>query len=123
VEGATMGCVSINNREDEFALAQRTLTLQPLKPFDTKIFLYFIMSPHFQKMVSDNATGTAVAGIKSAKFRDLPMPLPPLSEQKEIVAMIDKLMSLCDDLEKQISLSSTHSTRLLNALLQEDLEN
>jgi hypothetical protein len=28
-------------------------------------------------------------------------------------------MSLCDALEKQISITSTQSTRLLNALLQE----
>ena len=76
-EGATMGFVALNTRDDEFALAQRTLTLQPFdETLSTKAFFYFTMSKLFQDLVVLNATGSAAVGIKGAKFRDLPIPFP-----------------------------------------------
>jgi type I restriction enzyme S subunit len=71
-----MGFVALNTRTDEFALAQRTITLQPPVPFSTKFFFYFMLSPHFQKLVKQNATGAAAVGMKASKFRSLPLAFP-----------------------------------------------
>ena len=46
-----MGFVAFNERTDEFALAQRTITLQPVVPIPTKYFFYFMMSSYFQVVV------------------------------------------------------------------------
>ena len=43
--------------------------------------------------------------------------IPPLAEQHRIVAKIDQLMTLCDNLEKQIDIASSKQTNLLNALM------
>ena len=51
----------------------------------------------------------------------LPFPLPPLAEQHRIVAKVDELMALCDQLEQQLS-QAEHSRRgLLEAVLREAL--
>ena len=45
------------------------------------------------------------------------IPLPPLAEQRRIVAKIDQLMALCDELEKQIDATTGKQTALLNAVM------
>jgi len=49
------------------------------------------------------------------------IPFPPLAEQKRIVAKVDELMALCDQLEAQLATTQTDSRRLLEAVLHEAL--
>lgn len=44
-------------------------------------------------------TGTTRHKLTQGKMVDLPIPLPPLAEQHRIVAKVDELMALCDELE------------------------
>ncbi|MGC8202634.1 restriction endonuclease subunit S, partial [Aliiroseovarius sp. PTFE2010] len=48
--------------------------------------------------------------------------LPPLAEQHRIVAKVDELMALCDQLEASLTATATTRSKLLNALLHEALE-
>ena len=43
-------------------------------------------------------------------------PLPPLAEQKQIVAKIDELMALCDELEQKIDERTAKESALLEAV-------
>ena len=47
--------------------------------------------------------------------------LPPLPEQHRIVAKVDELMALCDQLENQLTATEADSRRLLEAVLHETL--
>ena len=68
-------------------------------------------------------TGTAGQKRVPAEFVALnPFPLPPLNEQKRIVAKLDELMKLCDELEEQLRQSKQESKRLMQAVLQEAFE-
>jgi hypothetical protein len=55
--------------------------------------------------------------ITLSHLRDTPMPLPPLAEQKRIVAKVDQLMSLCDDLEAKQTKKRETGTRLTKSAL------
>ena len=48
--------------------------------------------------------------------------LPPLAEQKRIVAKVDELMLICDQLDTQLESQQKESRRLLEALLHDALE-
>jgi type I restriction enzyme S subunit len=48
-------------------------------------------------------------------------PLPPLAEQHRIVAKVDALMALCDQLESSLTTATTTRSRLLEGLLHEAL--
>lgn len=116
-EGATMGYTAINTLVEEFALAQRTLTLRPFISLDTRFFLFVIMSQLFQKLIQDNASGTAATGIKGAKFRNLIIPFPPLSEQRDIVRQVNILFALADKLEAHYNKAKDKLNRLPKSVL------
>jgi type I restriction enzyme, S subunit len=48
--------------------------------------------------------------------------LPPLPEQRGIVAKVDELMAVCDELEQSLAAEQTERVRLLEALLHDALE-
>jgi type I restriction enzyme S subunit len=120
-EGATMGYVGAIDLQFVFALAQRTIDLQPYLHSYSRFFLFTLMSPLFQEAVLTNATGTAVKGIKAAKLKRIRVPVPPLAEQHRIVAKVDELMALCDQLEAQLTTAQTESRRLLESVLHHAL--
>jgi len=47
------------------------------------------------------------------------VPIPPLAEQRRIVAKVDQLMSLVDELERQQEASREKATKLLDAIVHE----
>ncbi len=65
---------------------------------------------------------TNLASINMTQLRGCPLPLPPLAEQHRIVAKVDELMALCDELEVGLNTTATASCHLLKATLQETLD-
>lgn len=67
-------------------------------------------------------TGTAQPKMNQAKMNSIPVALPPLAEQRRIVAKVDELMALCDRLEaQQADAEAVHATlvkTLLDTLTQ-----
>lgn len=60
--------------------------------------LYFLMSPIIQKNLDDYLTGTTKQKeFGLASIQNIVVSLPPLEEQKRIVAKIEKLMPLVDE--------------------------
>ncbi|CAK0768504.1 hypothetical protein CCP3SC5AM1_570001 [Gammaproteobacteria bacterium] len=47
------------------------------------------------------------------------IPIPPLAEQKRIVAKVDELMKLVDELEAQLATAQTSAERLMDAIVDE----
>lgn len=116
-EGHTMGCVALNDRTDEFALAQRTITLQPYGELQTKFFLYLMLTDKFQKLVELNATGSAAIGIKAAKFRGLPIPFPSIEEQTEIVRRVEEFFAYADQIEQRVKDAQARVNHLAQSIL------
>jgi len=71
--------------------------------------------------LSPYVTGTAQPKMNQAKMNSIPVALPPLAEQHRIVAKVDELMALCDQLEQQLSQADQQRRRLLEAVLAEAL--
>ncbi|NJR53058.1 MAG: hypothetical protein HC780_29390, partial [Leptolyngbyaceae cyanobacterium CSU_1_3] len=57
------------------------------------------------------APSTAQKNINLGIINDLIFPLPPLAEQRRIVAKIDQLMALCDRLENAIAACPSQTNR------------
>ncbi len=88
-----------------------------------KIDKNFINFANLSKFARDyyarNASGTSssMKNISREIMNNLPIPLPPIAEQHRIVAKIDQLMGLCDDLDQQIDAVTNKRTVLLSAVM------
>lgn len=65
----------------------------------TEFLQLAINSPQVKLAILGITMGVAHQKISLKRFREVPLPLPPLPEQKRIVAKVDQLMVLCDELE------------------------
>jgi type I restriction enzyme S subunit len=52
-------------------------------------------------------------------LRNFCVPLAPIAEQHRIVAKVDELMSLCDELEAQLTNTIANRRRLLEVTINE----
>ena len=66
---------------------------------EMKSFIYWLIkTKYFLDYANEEATGTTIKNVSLATMRSFPIPLPPLAEQKRIVAAIEKLLPLCEKL-------------------------
>jgi type I restriction enzyme S subunit len=77
----------------------------------------FINSPLFTLQVMNTVSGTAYNALTIIKLNNLSFPFPPLAEQHRIVAKVDELMALCDQLEQQQTNSNEAHQTLVDTLL------
>lgn len=78
--------------------------------------LYFINSPLFRRTIDDVNT-TTINQITQGNLKATAVSLPPLAEQHRIVAKVEKLMALCDQLEEEQDDGASAHARLVEALL------
>ena len=77
---------------------------------------YFLKNASIK--MKEEASGGVQSFVPLGKLRTYLMPLAPLTEQLRIVAKVDELMALCDQLEKQQTDSNTAHEILVETLLE-----
>lgn len=80
-------------------------------------FMWFHSSEFIDTI--DPGRSNGVPHISTRQVQALPLVLPPLAEQRRIVAKVDQLMALVDELETQIAESRSTAKYLLEALVAE----
>ena len=86
--------------------------------YDKRFFLTLFRSPMFQKVIIENSTGSAMQNLKSVKeLKQIPVPLPCLSEQHEIVRRVEQLFAYADTIEKQVNSALTRVNNLTQSIL------
>ena len=59
---------------------------------------YTMASELMRKQIKSNSSGTTVSTLTMVRMAEYILPLPPLAEQKRIVAKIEELLPLCERL-------------------------
>lgn len=99
----------------KFVLQRSVAVIQTgINPYYLSLYFH---SPLCINYFLEHGKGTAQKGIYLNKLSDLPLALPPLEEQQRIVAKVEELMQLCDQLEQQQSLSTEAHDQLVDTLL------
>jgi len=71
-----------------------------------------VLSPYFQSFVLSEQTGAGRGGLPKNRMDRIPVALPPLAEQNRIVAKVDELMALCDQLDRAQHTRESRRTEL-----------
>lgn len=111
--------VAIVNRDAKRELIASTAfaVVHPWRGIEARYLYHYLRSPHFVRYVESVQIGMAYPAISDDKFYSGLVPIPPTEEQVRIVAKVDELTALCDQLEQQ----QQDRRKLQNALRQATL--
>lgn len=81
-------------------------------------FMLYFNSPVGRRYFETAAKQTTnLASINATELRECAVAVPPLAEQKRIVAKVEEMMRLCAKLEEQLGQSGAVGTRLLDSAI------
>lgn len=88
-----------------------------LEEIDVRYFEFFLRTA--KSHLEDFAPSTAQKNINLEILSCLSVPLPPVAEANRIVARLDQLLSLCDQLKARLTAASQLNERLAGALVEQ----
>ena len=115
----TIGKCQLIDRDCSFN--QQINAISPFGNLDSLYLLAACKSDFFQKAAWSASARTTIAILNKGNWEKLSFPLPPLADQHRIVAKVDELMAVCDQLEASLAARDQTRHRLLDALLHEAL--
>ena len=83
---------------------------------------YFLLSDFFVIYAKKNARQATIVNLGLKELRNMPIPLPPLSEQQRIVATLDSLKSKVDRLQANFEKIAQECDALKQAILRQIFE-
>ncbi len=122
--GAGIGEAAVLDSDFEFAFyVSLCLIKVPTDLFCPEYLVLWLNSPEGRACSTSRTYGKGASqgNLNLSMIRTFEIPLPPLAEQHRIVAKVDALMALCDQLEANLTTTATTRSRLLEALLHEAL--
>lgn len=101
-DGATTGIACINKLKEPFSLLSSVALLKPSKFVDAEFLLRYLQSSFCYSSVRETMKGVGITRITLKLIGEWFIPLPPLSEQKRIVAKIEEVFRELDRIEEMI---------------------
>ena len=97
--------------------ASYLIRVTPPRSMDARYLKIFLGCPFYWMQLREMSAGTGQPNVNGQALGRLEIPLPPLAEQKRIVAKVDELMALCDRLALQQEERETRHAALARASL------
>ncbi len=105
----------------QFCVQRHIGILRPSNEINST-FLYWILGSRWVfDQASKRATGIAQKTVPLEGLRNILIPLPPIAEQNRIVTRVNELITLCHQIELQLSISQSEKSRLFDSLLHNAL--
>ena len=86
---------------------------------DPRFAFRFLTSPLGRQQIFEFDNGSAQPNLSANSVKKYWIPIPPLAEQRRIVAKVDELMTLVGQLEKLLVASRTTAEKLMEAVVAE----
>ena len=83
-------------------LAPNSIMVRFYEEAHIKWFYYLFSSKYGYNLLMSISSATAISKFNKTDFKKLSIPIPPLNEQKRIVAKIEELFAVLDEIQKSI---------------------
>ena len=99
ITGGSIGrCALVPDDFDIANINQHILIIRNINQHCRKYIHAMLVSPYIQQMIISVQVGVSREGLSAEKTKNFLVPLPPLAEQKRIVAKLEQLLQLCQQL-------------------------
>lgn len=123
ITGASLGRSTIFPENIETANVNQHVTIIRLIEKNMNQFVHLgILSPLVQKLVWGRQVGMAIEGLSKKVLELFEFPIPPLAEQKRIVAKVDQLFAICDQLKTKINTAQQTQLQLADAITSQAIQ-
>jgi type I restriction enzyme S subunit len=117
-DGATTGIATVNPWKEQFSLLSSVALLKPIHQcLDSYYLKWYLNSPIGFKSMTDQMTGSAITRLTLVLIRESSIPLPPLAEQKRIVAKVEALLAEVNAARQRLEKVPTILKRFRQAVL------
>jgi len=116
VKGASVGKTAVCNLE-EVAISRQLMAMTAIKWSQS----FLLLTAHRLAESLKESARSLIPGISREDVDRFVFPLPPLAEQHRIVAKVDEIMTLCDELESRLNSTTVTRRQLLHTTLHETL--
>lgn len=101
ITGGSIGrCALVPDDFDLANINQHVMIIRNVL-LDNRFFLHTVLiSPYIQQMIMSVQVGVSREGLSAEKLKTFLVPLPPLEEQKRMVAKIEEMLPYCKQLIK-----------------------
>jgi len=102
--GASIGRSALWDRDDVANINQAVGIIRLVRgkgSLNRRYLLHYLNSPTCLAIMFENQVETARANISLTNVKEFLVPIPPRAEQRRIVAKVDQLMALCDELDQR----------------------
>lgn len=120
MSGATTGKIGVNKSNITYFMNQRVGKISPFEGINKKLLVYFLHYNQNNMLVTSN--GSIIDNLSKEQYISFYYPLPPLAEQCVIVDRVNKLLSIIDELDKQVIARKGQAEDLMQAVLREAFE-
>jgi len=120
--GASIGRTAVYDLHDGANINQAVALIRLVRETDgvcPRFLLHYLNGPSAIGYMLSSRVVNAQPNISLTDAREFAVPLPPLAEQRRIVAKVEQLMALVDALETQLAASRATAANLLSALVAE----
>ena len=115
-------CAIIGEQEQGWLCGTGSFFIQLSKLISKDFFVKVYISPFSQRLLASTSIGETMANLNQKILNSCFFPLPPLAEQHRIVAKVEELHTLCDQLEEEQQQVQTRK-QALNAASLHQLSN
>jgi type I restriction enzyme S subunit len=123
--GAMIGEAAVIDKELDFAIYVSLALLKPIRSLVSSEYVVVWLNSPFGTHASIRDTlgrGVSAGNLNLGMIRAFALPLPPIAEQHRIVAKVDELMALCDNLKADLAESRCRQERLASTLIESALK-
>jgi hypothetical protein len=103
-------------------LVQRMARFRVMTEVNTAFLFVTMQAQRFITHLLGEQQGTQLPHISCTSIQEFPVPLPPLAEQEQIVALVEERLSQIDSAEKTIDSELVRSKRLRQSILKRAFE-